>query len=84
MTELAQVGRTEGWKDTSKSSSRIDIRNARVCFPDGRITHYEDQKLAYAVWLALPSGSRAAFRGANDTRPVYPWNYVNAPAAEGL
>lgn len=55
-----------------KPSSRIDTRKARLCFPDGRVAHYGDQKLAYAVWLALPKDTRAAFRGANDTRPVYP------------
>jgi hypothetical protein len=59
-----------------KSSHRIDTRKARVCFPDGRVGHYDDQKLAYAVWLALPKGTRAAFRGANDPRPVYPWDYA--------
>jgi len=67
-----------------KSSPRIDIRKARVSFPDGRIAHYGDQQLAYAVWLALPRGSRAAFRGANDTRPVYLWDYVDAIAAKGV
>ena len=60
-----------------KSSPRIDTRKARVCFADGRVTHYDDQQLAYAVWLGLPKGMRAAFRGANDPRPVYPWSYVD-------
>src|ERR1035441_6253999 len=82
MTESAQVGRAEGGEGTIKSSSRIDPRKARVCFPDGRVTHYEDQKLAYALWLALPKGTRAAFRGANDTRPVYPWDYADVVAAQ--
>jgi len=67
-----------------KSSSRIDTRKALVCFPDGRVTHYEDQKLAYAVWLALPKGTRAAFRGTNDSRPVYSWDYTDVIATEGL
>jgi hypothetical protein len=62
-----------------KSSSRIDTRRARVCFPDGRVTRFEDQKMAYAVWLALPRETRVAFRGANDPRPVYPWDYANVP-----
>jgi hypothetical protein len=61
-----------------KSMSSIDVRKPRLHFLNGRITQYDDQKLAYAVWLALPKGTRAAFRGANDTRPVYPWDYVNA------
>jgi hypothetical protein len=67
-----------------KSSSPLDTRKARICFPDGQVTHYEDQRLAYAAWLALPSGTRAAFRGANDLRPVYPWDYVDALATEGV
>jgi len=56
----------------------IDVRKARLYFPDDRVTQYDDQKLAYAVWLALPKGTRAAFRGTNDTRPVYPWDYTDA------
>jgi hypothetical protein len=63
---------------------RIETRKARVCFPDGRVTEYKDQILAYAVWLALPRGTRSAFRGANDPRPVYPWDYADAPAPEGV
>jgi hypothetical protein len=76
MTESAQIGRAEGEEDMMKSSSPIDTRKARVCFPDGRVTHYGGQKLACAVWLALPKGIRAAFRGANHTRPVFPWDYA--------
>ena len=41
------------------------------------VREFADQSLAYAVWLALPSGVRAAFRAANDTRPVYAWDYVD-------
>ncbi len=82
MTESAQVGRAEPGESTMQSQSRIDTRKTRVTFPDGRVTHYEDQRLAYAVWLVVPKGTRAAFRGANDPRPVYPWDYVDALAAE--
>jgi hypothetical protein len=66
------------------SLESIDVRKPRLYFPGGRVTQYDDQKLAYAVWLALPKGCRAAFRGANDARPVYPWDYADAIAAEGL
>jgi hypothetical protein len=52
-------------------------RKARLYFPDGRAEEFDDQKLAYAVWLALPKGIRAAFRGAKDARPVYPWDCVD-------
>ena len=83
MTESAQVGRAEGGKGTLESSSQIDTRKARVSFPDGRVAHYGDQKLAYALWLALPKRTRAAFRGANDPRPVYQWDYADALATEG-
>lgn len=55
-----------------------DISRARLCYPDGRVTHFDDQRLAYAVWLALPKGVLVAFRGANDTQPVYSWDYVDA------
>ena len=65
-----------------KSTSQIDTRKAQVCFPDGSIAEYEDQKLAYAVWLALRKGTRAAFGGANDSRPVYPWDYADAVPAQ--
>ena len=66
-----------------KSPSGMDTQKALVCFPDGRVTQYTDQKLAYAVWLALPTGTRVAFRGENDTRPVYPWDYADTLATEG-
>jgi hypothetical protein len=41
------------------------------------IQEYANQSLAYAVWIALPRGVRAAFRGACDNRPVYSWDYVD-------
>ena len=50
---------------------------ARLFYPDGRIVEYDDPKMAYAVWLGLPKGVRAAFRGANDETPVYPHDYVD-------
>jgi hypothetical protein len=40
-----------------------DISQARVIFRD-RVEQFADQATAYAVWLALPCGTRAAFRGA--------------------
>lgn len=54
-----------------------DIRKARIHYANGRIEHYDDQKLAFAIWLALPKGVLAAFRGANDNRPVHSWDYVD-------
>ena len=45
-----------------KSPDSIDVRKARLYFPDGRVTQYDNQNLAYAVWLALPKGTRVAFR----------------------
>ena len=41
------------------------------------VEEYNDQSLAYFVYLGLPKGVRAAFRGAGDTRPVYAWDYVD-------
>jgi len=53
----------------------VDV--ARLYYADGRVIQFADQQLAYAAWLTLPKGVRAAFRGAGDTRPVYPWDYVD-------
>jgi hypothetical protein len=61
------------------SSDFIDIRKSRLYFPDGQVTLFDDEKLAYFVWLALPKGTCVAFRAANDTRPVYPWDCVDKP-----
>ena len=58
-------------------TASVNTRKARLYYLDGRIEHYNDQKLAFAVWLALPKGVRAPFRGANDNRPLYPWSYVD-------
>jgi len=63
--------------DIALAHLKVDATKARIYFPDGRVVHYEDQKLAYFLWLALPKGVRAAFRGANDAKPVYPWEYVD-------
>ncbi len=60
------------------SSNSIDVHKTRLHFPDGRVMHYDDQKLAYFVWLALPKGTRVAFRAANDARPVYSWDCAGA------
>ena len=43
------------------------------------VDHYNDPQLAYRVWLAAPKGVRLAFRSASDTRPVYPWDFVDRP-----
>ena len=50
---------------------------SRIFYTDGHIERYNDQNLAFAVWLALPKGVRAAFRGAGDNRPVHPWDLVD-------
>ena len=50
---------------------------SRIYYTDGHIEHYNDQTLAFAVWLALPKGVRTAFRGAGDDRPVYSWDHVD-------
>ena len=57
----------------------VDTRKASLYFTDGTVTGFSDQRLAYAVWLALPKGVRAAFRGTNDTRSVDSWDYADAP-----
>lgn len=55
----------------------MNASKARLYYRDGRIESYEDQRLAYAVWLALPRGIRVAFRGAGDTTPVYSHDYLD-------
>ena len=62
----------------------VDVHKARLYFCNGDIVHYEDQKLAYAVWLSLPKGARTAFRRLNDGQPVYPWDYADVLPTEGL
>ena len=61
-----------------KAMERVDCSKARLYFADGRVFYYDDQRLAYFVWLHLPQGIRVAFRSADDTRPVYPWDCVDA------
>ena len=50
---------------------------ARVYLSNGRVVEFDDQRLAYQFWLALAPSVRAAFRGAGDTTPVLPWDYVH-------
>jgi len=50
---------------------------ARIHFRDGRVLKFRDQKLAHQTWLSLPRGTRAAFRGKGDNRPVYAWDYAD-------
>jgi hypothetical protein len=52
-------------------------RPARIYFRDGRVVEFRDQTLAYQTWLSLPRGTRAAFRGKGDQRPVYTWDYAD-------
>ncbi len=54
-----------------------DVSKARIIHPDGKVYHYEDQKLAYEVYLGLPKGIRVAFRSAGDLTPVYSYDYVD-------
>ena len=56
-----------------------NLDKARIFYPDGSIVEYDDQKLAYAIWLALDKGIRAAFRGAGDKTPVYSHDLVDKP-----
>ena len=53
------------------------IGTARLYFADGSVDRYDDQRLAFAVWLGLPRGVRVAFRGKGDNCPVYPWDRVD-------
>lgn len=59
-----------------KGKLLVNTRHARLYFSNGHVDHFRNQVFAFALWLALPKGVCAAFRGANDTRPVYPWDCV--------
>ena len=61
-----------------KPTRATETRTARIYFVDGHVDHFRNQVFAFAVWLALPKGVRVAFRGKNDARPVYPWDYADA------
>ena len=76
-------GRTDYWDERTKQWKKVDSGKARIYYSDGRVEYWDDQPLAYAVWLALPKGVRAAFRGVNDTRPVYPWDCVDKLPGRG-
>ncbi len=52
---------------------------ARLFFRDGRVSTFRDPKLAYLTWLSLPRGTRVAFRGEGDNRPVQPWDFADKP-----
>jgi hypothetical protein len=47
---------------SSATFMAADIGKARIFHEDGRVDTYDDQTLAFAVWIALPRGKRAAFR----------------------
>jgi hypothetical protein len=60
-----------------KSGGKTDALKACIYFTDGRVEQFKNQSFAFALWLALPKGTRAAFRGKGDTRPVCPWDCVD-------
>jgi hypothetical protein len=54
-----------------------DSTKARIYFSNGLVNYYATNAEAYALWLALPKGTRAAMRPANDSTPVYTWDCVD-------
>lgn len=61
--------------------ANVNARKPRLHFADGRVADFGDDKLAFAVWLALPKGNRVAFRGTKDPRAVFFWDCVDVPAS---
>jgi hypothetical protein len=59
--------------DTAKQN---DTAKARIFWPDGRIEHFDDQQMAYRLYIGLPPKFRCAFRGKHDARPVHPGDMV--------
>jgi hypothetical protein len=51
--------------------------SARIHFCAGRLLEFNHQTPAYQTWLSLPRGTRAAFRGKGDARPVDAWDYAD-------
>jgi hypothetical protein len=56
---------------------RRDVRKTRIFYPDGRVVPYDDQRLAFSVWIDLPKGTRAAIRSPNDATPVHSCDYID-------
>ena len=55
-----------------RQSTSIDVSRARIYYPNGEVEAFKNQVFAIVVWLALPKGKCAAFRGVHDSRPVRP------------
>lgn len=53
-----------------------DLNKTRLYFHN-RVVEYDEQRLAYSVWLALPKGTRCAFRSAGDSTSVYSHDLVD-------
>jgi hypothetical protein len=47
------------------------IETAWINHSDGQVSASNDEQFAYEIWLSLPRGSRAAFRGKGDKSPVH-------------
>lgn len=60
-------------KTTPQDVGSVD--KSRIFYLDGRITEYDDGRLALEVYYALEPGVGAAFRAAGDETPVYPHDY---------
>jgi hypothetical protein len=56
-----------------------NLETARVYYSDGQVCAFNDEKLAYRIWLSLPRGILAAFRGKGDQRPVHAWDDADKP-----
>jgi hypothetical protein len=54
-----------------------DLTKARLFYSNGHVAAYDDQKMAYAVWLGQPKGVHVAFRGKGDETPVYSHDYAD-------
>ena len=60
----------------AESNKNADTTQARLYWADGQVSHYRDQRLAYAIYIGMPKETRIAFRGAGDKLEVFPWNLV--------
>jgi hypothetical protein len=67
------------WVAKQNAKKAADLTKARLFHLNGEVSTFDDQKLAYEVWLALPKGVRVAFRGKGDAMPVYSHSYADKP-----
>lgn len=68
----------EAWLKARNAERAADTTKARLFHQNGEVSTFDEDRTAYAVWLATPKGVRIAFRGIGDKTPVYSHDYVDS------